>query len=367
MKKTVFFILFVIVLFFPGCSFSGTVPDADTETGNNTLDDAAAHSENESAVKGETTQNDFEIIEYSDEPIKEGIMITLYYQDKDRYVVPVTRRVPKHEGLARTAVTALIDSAANREEIGYYGLYPVLPKGTEILGINIKEDTAVVDLNKKLLEYKDSSDERNIITSLVYTLTEFKTIKGVQILINGHTGGKLKFGTDISEVLKRGNVFINGKRVNISKTNGKFDIYLFKRANDKYIYTLPMSAEKPKAANDGLPELIIESLSKKVENGVLTTEIPEGTKILESSLKGNLLVLNFNNKLINYGGTAREDGLLKQILYSMKQIDGAEKVRILVEGKSIELPEGTDISKSIDIPPEINDVIDKQNSERKKY
>ena len=44
----------------------------------------------------------------------------------------------------------------------------------------------------------------------------------------------------------------------------------------------------------------------------------------------------------------------------MKQIEGVERIRILIEGKSEELPEGTDISRDIAIPTEINDVIDKR-------
>jgi len=365
MKKAISIILVLFILLLPGCSLTENVLDSDTVKEKDTVKesddtkDVPANNENDSAVKGETTEKKLDVADSIDKGIKNSVEITIYYQDKDRYIVPVTRRVPKHDGLARTAITGLIDSAANREELSYYGLYPVLPQGTEILGINIKDRIAIIDFNNKLLEYADSEDEQNIITSIVYTLTEFKTVDGVRILFNGYTKEKLKYGTDVSGILTRDNVLINENRVNKEKDIEKIDIYLFKRANDNFIYLMPVSVEIPEVADSELPGVIIEHLTANGKEN-LTSDLPEGTRIIESSLKGNLLTLNFSKKLINYGGTAREDGLLKQILYSMKQIDGVEKIRILVEGKSAELPEGTDISKDIVIPSEINDVIDKE-------
>ena len=122
---------------------------------------------------------------------------------------------------------------------------------------------------------------------------------------------------------------------------------------------MPVSVIGPEVPDNELPGVIIEYLCTN-NKGDLTSDLPEGTRIIESSLKGNLLTLNFNRALTKYGGNAREDGLLKQILYSMKQIEGVERIRILIEGKSEELPEGTDISRDIAIPTEINDVIDKR-------
>jgi len=60
--------------------------------------------------------------------------------------------------------------------------------------------------------------------------------------------------------------------------------------------------------------------------------------VLGSRIEGNLLILDFNKEIKNYGGTAREEGILKQILYSMKQLKNIEKIRILIEGKKDHLP-----------------------------
>jgi germination protein M len=288
------------------------------------------------------------------------IALTLYYQDKEGQLIPVTRRVAKQEGIARAAIAGLIDSAINREEIEFFGLYPVLPAGTEILGITIKDGTAVIDFSKELLNYNDEVAERNIISSIIYTLTEFKTVDNVKILVNGYLINNLKFGTDVSGNLSRETVMINSGSFRPEEGLGKVDIYLFKSVNDTMIYILPLSVEISRVGSKDVPSRIFEFLCKESNIEGLFSQLPSETRLLSSSINGTTLTLNFDEGLVSYGGgTAREQGIIEQILYSAKQIKGVEKVKILINGKTRELPEGYDISRAVSIPSVINDVVDK--------
>mgnify|MGYP005843153973 CR=1 FL=1 len=288
------------------------------------------------------------------------IPVTLYYQDKDGCIVPVTRQVAKQEGIARAAVNGLIDSPINREELEYYGLYPVLPMGTEILGISIKEGVATIDFNDKFLGYESGIAERNVVSSVVYTLTEFKTVNAVRIVINGDVREKLKYDTDISDILSRDNVMINCETLNLGEGQKKADVYVFKTIKESFVYIVPYSKEYSAAADESLPGRIIDFLGEKPDAENTYSEIPSEAYLLDSNVKNGVLTLYFDGALTGYGGQSREDGILKQILYSMKQIDGVGKLRILVDGKTPDLPEGTDVSKEIVIPGEINAVMDKQ-------
>jgi germination protein M len=287
-------------------------------------------------------------------------LINLYYQDREGCLIPVTRRVEKQLALANLAIKGLIDSSINREELEYFGLYPVLPMGTEILGINIKDGNAVIDFNEKLLDYETDTAERSIVASIVYTLTEFKTIEKVKILIKGNTINQLKFNTDLSDYISRENVLINSDRVNLEPEFKKLDIFLFRSLNDKFSYIIPMSMKISDISEDKLPKKIIGYLAKEKITDGYYSEFPKDTILIKSEITGSVLKLNFSKELMNIGGTAREDGIIKQILYSSKQIKGIEKVMISVEGKSEYLPEGTDISKEIKIPQNMNDYIDKE-------
>lgn len=282
--------------------------------------------------------------------------VTAYYKDAEGTLIPITRDIEKEEGIAKAVIRSLIDNAENRGALSTLGLYPVLPENTEILGINIIDGIAVIDFNNKLLDYKTEIEERNIFASIVYSLTEFNSIKGIRILINGFENKKLKFSGNISGILDRDNILINSDKLNVESKTMKLDLYLFKYLNDKYEYLIPISKEYVGIFDNMLPEQIVRSLSKKPDKENIFTQLPENVELIGCTVEDKLVTLDFNKKLKNYGGTAREEGLLKQLLYSMKQIDGVEKVRILIEGKKDDLPEGTDISKDLSIPQKINAV-----------
>jgi germination protein M len=287
------------------------------------------------------------------------VALTLYYQDREGQLIPVTRKIAKQEGVARAAIAGLIDSAINREEIEFFGLYPVLPKGTEILGITIRNGTAVIDFSKELLNYNSEANERNIISSIIYTLTEFKTIDNVKILVNGYLLDNLKYGTDISGILSRETVMINSDSFKPQKGHGKIDTYLFKSVNDAMTYIIPVSFEISRAELGDIPSSVFESLSGMNAIGELYSQIPSETKLLSSRIEGSTLTLDFDEGILSYGGgTAREKGIIEQILYSAKQIKDVEEVKILINGRTRELPEGYDISRPISIPSVINDIID---------
>lgn len=283
--------------------------------------------------------------------------VAIYYKDADGYMIPMTRKIKWQDGVARGAISALIHDTKSSEQLKHFGIYQVLPNGTEILGLNIKQGTATIDFGIKLLNYSSKLDERDIISSVVYTLTEFSTIKSVKILINGQAQGKLKYGTDISGELSRENTLINAGQANLG-SGKKLDIYLFKSIEGKYNYLLPVSIQDAAMQDKELPERIIDYLGRNYADTKLYTEIPSGTKLLKSNVKGNTLVLDFDSSIRNYGGTVREEGILEQILYPMKQIKGIEKVKILINGKEGSLPEGTDIKEEIALPYEINTVVE---------
>ncbi len=295
---------------------------------------------------------------FPDEYKGDKIPVTLYYQDREGYLIPVSRLLERQEGIARAAIGMLTDSTINREDIEYYGLYPALPAGTELLGINIREGTATIDFGRKFTDYRDETSEKNIIASVVYTLTGFNTVNNVKILVNGYPQKVLKYGTDISGVLTRSNVLLNSKKANLTPGTKKVDVFLYKRVNSSRNYLLPVSVEQNTLSEEELPGKIVDLLAKDYSGTKLFSQIPAKTRLLQSSIKGNTLELNFNSEFVNYGGTSREEGVVKQVLYSMRQIKGVDKVRIKVEGKDKPLPEGTEISGEHGLPKFINAVIE---------
>ncbi len=283
--------------------------------------------------------------------------VTAYYQDADGFLVPVTRWIQPQHGIARANVSLTIDSALTREEVAYYGVYPVIPQGTEILGIDVRDGIAVIDFSRHLLDYDSAVLERNIIASIVYTLTGFETIERVRILVNGYPQGILKYGTDITYDLGREDVMIN-RDIQMLMGTQKADIFFLKQANEGYIYPVPVSVENTAEADD-LPEALVELLLSTKTGGGLYSEIPEGVFLLGSSISNGVITLDFNENFLSYGGSSREEGILKQLAYTLRQCEGIGAIRIMVNGRNIDMPEGTDMSAGVPIPATINDVMDR--------
>ncbi|NLD47612.1 MAG: GerMN domain-containing protein, partial [Clostridiaceae bacterium] len=186
--------------------------------------------------------------ETTKEPVTTGITddmveVTVYYKDKEGMLVPITRTIKKEEGIAKAVLRSMVDAEINRKQAKAYGLIPVLPENTEIKGISIKEEIATVDFNEHVLNYADKKSEQNIVAAIVYALTEFKTINGVKILINGKEHTSLKYGTDLSAALSRNNLLINTEKINLEDKIKKVDVYLFKHINEALEYILPVSVE----------------------------------------------------------------------------------------------------------------------------
>lgn len=362
----------------PGAVGSETTPGASVQTAATGLTSESAISSEGAisseaafaevptgtAVAGETYTASQEISANTAGISETRYPVTVYYQDGDGCLIPMTRWIQMQQGIARAAVGLCIDSAMAREEVAYYGVYPVIPEDTVILGLSIRDGIAVIDFNKQLLQYNGAGSEKNIVASIVYTLTEFKNVSGVRILVNGYPQGVLKFGTDISQALGREDVAINTQAAVFENGRGKVDVFLMKRANEGFTYMAPVSvpvaggSEEP-VTNAQTARLLLEQLLiKDGENGTFS-EIPDNVEILNCSTENGILMLDFSEGFIKYGGNEKEESILKQLAYTMRQLDGIKQVKILVGGYAAQLPEGTDISSGLAIPATINDVMDR--------
>ena len=118
-----------------------------------------------------------------------GNIATLYFPNSDMsYLIPVNRAMSqldykqissRIEGLISGLLPDETDSAVN--------IFPEGITDEDLLSVSISGDTAYVDFSLKLstlCDY-DAEAEKMLIYSLVNTLTELKSIKKVQILIEG--------------------------------------------------------------------------------------------------------------------------------------------------------------------------------------
>jgi len=151
--------------------------------------------------------HDFELTD--DDSMRKTV---LYFKDKYGFLVPVMTKLPWEEGIAKLALKNMVDSPELRETIGKTGLLPIIPAGTQVLGMAIDENTGLckVDFSKEVLNCETKEDEEDMINGIVYTLTEFPAIREVQLLVEGQVLPTFTHGTNTSSPIKRDNINLAG-------------------------------------------------------------------------------------------------------------------------------------------------------------
>lgn len=110
-------------------------------------------------------------------------------------------------------------------------------------------------------------------------------------------------------------------------------MYLYKNEGGEIDYLVPMSFEYIGLSREEICSEIVRLLGRNYDDKKMFSCLPPGVSLIDSKLEENTLILNFNGEIRNYGGSSREEAILNQILYSMKQFEGVEKVKIIIEGK----------------------------------
>jgi len=98
-------------------------------------------------------------------------------------VAPVRRRVEATRGVARAALTALLDGPTESEATAGYG--STIPSGTELRGVAVADGTATVDLSSRFASGGGSLSMLTRVAQVVYTATQFPGVERVAFRLDG--------------------------------------------------------------------------------------------------------------------------------------------------------------------------------------
>ena len=101
-------------------------------------------------------------------------------------LVPVLRVVPKSTAVAAAAMNGLL-AGPTKDEAGDRTMTTAIPDGTELLGVTIKNGVATVDLSTQFDTGGGSASMQYRLAQVVYTLTQFASVKSVVFQIEGQT------------------------------------------------------------------------------------------------------------------------------------------------------------------------------------
>jgi germination protein M len=126
--------------------------------------------------------------------------IVVYFATGDAlHLAPEVRTVAKNDHPVKTSIELLLAGTSKP------GLVSVIPKGTQLRALNVKDHVAYVDFNDKIVKNNPggSATETLLVASIVNTLTEFPEIEKVQILVEGKQVDTITGHMDVSQPLSR--------------------------------------------------------------------------------------------------------------------------------------------------------------------
>lgn len=101
-------------------------------------------------------------------------------------LVPVLRTIPKTTAVAGVAMDVLL-AGPTATEAGGRTITSAIPAGSRLLGLTIKDGIATVDLSTEFDSGGGTASMQYRLAQVVYTLTQFSTVKSVVFQIEGET------------------------------------------------------------------------------------------------------------------------------------------------------------------------------------
>ena len=257
-----------------------------------------------------------------------------YFKDNRDYLVPIMKRIPWEEGIAKTTLLNMVDSAELRETLTNTGLSPIIPAGTNLNGISVNEDTGLckVDFSEEIQNIESNKDEENLIKGIVYTLTEFPTIKEVQIMVNGKIIPVLKHGFQIDKPLGRENINLIG---NLEDARSKVVVYYKGEGENNEDYFVPVTIPTLAPVSNVYTALDLLFEGPPSDLG-LKTDIPQGVNFQGVEIKEGTAFIDIK---FEQGSSLTEnevlDEMMKNIGLTLSQFEEIDTVELLLDGQII--------------------------------
>jgi germination protein M len=256
-----------------------------------------------------------------------------------RYLLPLRVYIPWETGIAKAAIKYCTEGSLLPEAATDFA--PLLPAGTSVLGLSLREGVARVDFSKEFLNYP-AEQEQQIINGLIYTLTEFPTIDAVEIFCEGQQ-------LQLSDNKAAAAPYTRQFGLNPETAAGDFaaaqfvTLYFLHEVGDRTFF-VPVTRVVEKTGE--LLTVIAEELLRGPQQGeTLFTAIPNGLSVEEITAEGNRVVLRLSGELPAGITQLAADRLRQQLALTFTEIHGITEVTVLINNRP------PDFGAEVSFPP----------------
>ncbi|MBS4176160.1 GerMN domain-containing protein [Lederbergia citrea] len=286
----------------------------------------------------------------------ETVMQDVYLIDRNGLVVAQTLPLPKTESVAKQALRYLVADGPVTDILPN-GFRTVLPAGTEV-DVDIDDGKAVVDFSEEFSSY-DVKDEKKILQAVTWTLTQFDSVKTVELRVNGYPLTEMPVGkTPISpDGLSRADGINteNADAADITNTRPVTVYYLAQGSEDHYY--VPVTRRIANTEKDDVVAVINQLVEGPGMQSELISALMDDVKLMENpKIENGNVVLNFNEAILGPSeNKVIADATLRSIVLSLTEQPDIESVSVMVDGSSdLVNEEGESLTAPVTRPEKVN-------------
>lgn len=252
----------------------------------------------------------------------------LYFSDASGYLVPVMKKIPLEEGIAKAALKSLVAGATEDATLAALGVKATVPQGTTF-DLDIAGSKATVNL--KMTSKCDSKQaEECMIGSVVNTLLGFDTVKEVSVQVNGQVVSKLPNGAVVESKYTAPELNVEPAGAP-GTTDGKVEL-LFTNATGKAIIPVYRVAD-----NSGELTTALAEMMKPADGTELVSFFPPSCDVLGAQINDGVAEINLSKEFSTIADNPTLEAVTLRALSTVcMQFKGVKSMKLLVEGKAYE-------------------------------
>ena len=251
-----------------------------------------------------------------------------WYGDGDGYLVPVTRQVPRQDGIAKATLALMVESGENDLAAARMGLRNVIPEGTTF-EVDISGGRARVDMSKEALSCATAEEELLMVQATAAALCGFDTVQEVSFLFDGQKRSKLTHGTDVSGVFTEDCVNVEAVATSAGVYADQLQLY-FPSASGRMLVPVTRTV----FSDADIATAVLELAKGPKDDSGLERPLPRDCGVKSVTVKDGVATIDFTQSFMTIADA--EDGgqqAVRAILFTASQFPGVKKVELLVEGQ----------------------------------
>lgn len=275
--------------------------------------------------------------------------VIVYFSDENlMFLVPVTYEIKEKISTPRKAIELLISLEPPDKS-----LYNLFPEETTLLNFEIKDGIASLDFSRNFRKaFESGGTEGNLlISSINYTLSHFKEIKGIKFLMEGkeiETLGELDLKGPLA-IDKWKNLFLTGKESRIPGEENRATIYFLEPES---LFIVPVTCVFQDSKT--LPQNVIQRLVKGLDEEWAKAPLPAGTEVLSLRIEDNVAYIDFNSAFLKVKNDTPPEVVINSLVLSLTEFNYIKKLHITIEGKDLKKYGSINLPSKLSRPEAIN-------------